>query len=88
MKAFRTTQGAGFAMLQIIGQCGPLIGTRLYPDSDAPFYTFGMTGCTGAMVGVAVLATVLRLRLASMNRRAALRADEAASKGSVFVYML
>ncbi|KAL2754476.1 hypothetical protein ACRALDRAFT_1019523, partial [Sodiomyces alcalophilus JCM 7366] len=33
-----TRRGAGFALLQLVGQCGPLIGTRLYPDRDAPFY--------------------------------------------------
>jgi hypothetical protein len=56
-------QGAGFAMLQLVGQCGPLVGTRLYPDVDAPYYTRGMAGCAGAMVVVAALAVILRLYL-------------------------
>lgn len=61
-------QGTGFAMLQVIGQCGPLVGTRLYPAEHAPLYTSGMCACAGSMVLVAVLALVLRLYLARKNR--------------------
>jgi len=60
-------QGAGFAILQIIGQCGPLVGTRLYPDSDAPMYVKGMSICAGAMVLVSVLAICLRVYLKREN---------------------
>ncbi|KAK4103763.1 MFS general substrate transporter [Parathielavia hyrcaniae] len=35
-------RGAGFALMQVVGQCGPLVGTRLYPDRDAPYYARGM----------------------------------------------
>ncbi|KEY70964.1 hypothetical protein S7711_00801 [Stachybotrys chartarum IBT 7711] len=62
-------QGGGFAMLQIIGQCGPLVGTRLYPDKDAPYYSPGMQACAGAMFGVAILAVALRLYLQYLNRK-------------------
>ncbi|KAK3306568.1 major facilitator superfamily domain-containing protein [Chaetomium strumarium] len=62
-------QGAGFALLQVVGQCGPLVGTRLYPDRDAPRYTRGMAVCAGAMLGVALLAGLLRCWLARVNRR-------------------
>ncbi|KAK4041364.1 high-affinity nicotinic acid transporter [Parachaetomium inaequale] len=62
-------QGAGFALLQVVGQCGPLVGTRLYPDADAPYYTRGMAVCAGAMVGVAVLAGGLRWWLGRVNAR-------------------
>ncbi|KFY08226.1 hypothetical protein V492_06427 [Pseudogymnoascus sp. VKM F-4246] len=61
-------QGAGFAMLQLVGQCGPLIGTRMYPDVDAPYYTRGMAGCSAAMVVVATLAIILRFYLSRKNR--------------------
>ncbi|KAE8443495.1 hypothetical protein EG329_001807 [Mollisiaceae sp. DMI_Dod_QoI] len=63
-------QGTGFAMLQLIGQCGPLVGTRLYPESDAPLYIKGMLSCAGAMILVAVLSGVLRWYLGRLNRRA------------------
>lgn len=62
-------RGAGFALLQVVGQCGPLVGTRLYPDHDAPYYTAGMQACAAAMLAVAVLAGVLRVYLARANRR-------------------
>lgn len=61
-------QGGGFAMLQTVGQCGPLVGTRLYPDREAPFYTRGMGACAGAMLAVTILAIILRLYLGYLNR--------------------
>ncbi|KAG9228767.1 major facilitator superfamily domain-containing protein [Amylocarpus encephaloides] len=60
-------RGAGFAVMQVIGQCGPLIGTRLYPDEEAPYYVWGMGVCAGSMVVVAVLTTVLREYLRQLN---------------------
>ncbi|KAL5325767.1 hypothetical protein ACEPPN_006900 [Leptodophora sp. 'Broadleaf-Isolate-01'] len=63
-------QGTGFAMLQLIGQCGPLVGTRLYPEEEAPLYIKGMTICSCAMVVVALLSLVLRLYLGRLNGRA------------------
>jgi cyanate permease len=62
-------QGGGFALLQLVGQCGPLIGTRLYPDRDGPFYTPGMRTCAVAMLTVALLAAVLRFYLQYWNRK-------------------
>lgn len=64
-------KGTGIAILNIIGQFGPLIGTRLYPDTDSPWYVTGMLVCAGFMVLVACLALHLRLVLARANRRAA-----------------
>ncbi|KAI1505386.1 major facilitator superfamily domain-containing protein [Biscogniauxia marginata] len=60
--------GAGFALLQAVGQCGPLVGTRLYPDRDAPFFAPGMWACAAAMAAVAALALLLRWDLARRNR--------------------
>ncbi|EGS21223.1 uncharacterized protein CTHT_0030700 [Thermochaetoides thermophila DSM 1495] len=60
---------AAFALLQAVGQCGPLLGTRLYPDRQAPYYTMGMAVCAVAMVGVAVLAGLGRWYLKRVNRR-------------------
>ena len=92
-------QGAGFALLQIIGQCGPLLGTRLYPDSAAPYYTTGMAACACAMAGVACLAILLRVVLSRKNARSAGYSahdagDErglvkmALRKNEAFIYML
>lgn len=62
-------KGAGVALLQTIGQLGPLVGTRLYPESDAPFYVVGMAVCAGFMALVAVLAFALRVVLGRANAR-------------------
>lgn len=63
-------KGTGMAILNIIGQCGPLIGTRLYPQTDGPFYVRGMAVCALFMLLVAVLALVLRVLLQRENERA------------------
>ncbi|KAM0563628.1 hypothetical protein ACHAPJ_001353 [Fusarium lateritium] len=68
-QASQSRQGGGFALLQLIGQCGPLVGTRLYPDRDAPYYAPGMSTCAGAMLTVAILAYALRLYLKYQNRK-------------------
>ena len=68
----QTGRGTGMAILNIIGQTGPLIGTRLYPKSDGPFYIRGMTICATFMVGVAILAFILRVVLAKRNRTSVL----------------
>ncbi|KAM0814690.1 putative Major facilitator superfamily (MFS) profile domain-containing protein [Seiridium cardinale] len=62
-------QGGGFALMQVIGQCGPLVGTRLYPKSDEPFFERGMWTCAAAMSGVVLLAGVLWIYLSRQNRR-------------------
>lgn len=57
------------AILNLIGQFGPLVGTRLYPDSDGPSYVRGMAVCGGFIVLVAGLAWGLRGILARENGR-------------------
>ncbi|OHW90457.1 major facilitator superfamily transporter [Colletotrichum incanum] len=68
-QASESRQGGGFALMQIIGQCGPLVGTRLYPDRDAPFYAPGMQACACAMLAVAALTLFLRFYLGYLNRK-------------------
>lgn len=62
-------KGAGFALMQVLGQCGPLVGTRLYPRGDGPWFTRGMAVCSAAMLAAAGLALGLRVYLARANRR-------------------
>jgi MFS family permease len=76
-QASESRQGGGFALMQLVGQCGPLVGTRLYPDVEGPFYTRGMKACAWAMFAVAVLAILLRFYMIRLNARAE-RADAAA----------
>ncbi|GAB7355085.1 hypothetical protein MBLNU459_g5671t2 [Dothideomycetes sp. NU459] len=62
-------KGTGIALMNIIGQLGPLLGTRLYPDADGPFYTMGHSLCAGSMGLVAVLAIALRIVLQRANSK-------------------
>lgn len=62
-------KGTGVAMLQFLGQCGPLLGTRLYPERDGPLYLKGMLVCWVFMVLVGILAWALRIVLRRENER-------------------
>lgn len=62
-------KGWAFAMMQIVGQCGPLLGTRIYPKKDGPLYLRGMLGCAGAMLGVAAAAAYLMTHLKQRNQK-------------------
>ncbi|KAI1374479.1 MFS general substrate transporter [Hypoxylon crocopeplum] len=75
-------RGAGIALLNIVGQCGPLLGTRVYPLSDAPYYVTGMAICAGFMFFNAFLALILRTYLSWENRKFE-RNDEAARQAGV-----
>lgn len=63
----RKEKGLSMMVMNILGQCGPLIGANSYPKTDAPHYVNGMLMSGGFMVGVAVLAAVLRWVLKRMN---------------------
>lgn len=79
-------KGTGIAVLQFIGQCGPLLGTRLFPDEDAPLYGMGMTVCAVFMGIVALLALGLRWFLQRENEKRlklVFEADAGAGDGDV-----
>jgi phosphatidylinositol 3,5-bisphosphate 5-phosphatase len=69
-------KGTGMAILNIIGQLGPLVGVRLFPDTDAPYYVKGMSVCAGFMLGVGILAAGLRWWLGRENARIELKEKE------------
>ncbi|PSN62040.1 hypothetical protein BS50DRAFT_613134 [Corynespora cassiicola Philippines] len=69
-------KGTGMAILNVIGQMGPLVGTSIFPKEDGPWYVRGMTICAIFMSLVGILATVLRLVLQRQNKRSR---DEKAS---------
>ncbi|PNS18655.1 High-affinity nicotinic acid transporter [Sphaceloma murrayae] len=62
-------KGTGVALLNVIGQMGPLLGTGLYPQTDRPGYVKGHAVCAGFMGLVVVLAFALRKVLAYKNSR-------------------
>jgi MFS family permease len=63
-----TKKGTGFVLMQMIGQCGPLVGTRVFPSSDAPYYKKGLYISFGFQCVVALLALILRTYLARQNK--------------------
>jgi hypothetical protein len=63
-------KGTGMAIMNVIGQCGPLVGTSIFPEEDGPWYVKGMTICAGFMLLVGVLAAILRWVLIRENKKA------------------
>lgn len=64
-----TKRGTGIAILNLVGQCGPLLGTRVYPAQDSPYYRLGMWVCAGFMLFNGLLAFGLRCLLVWENKR-------------------
>jgi MFS family permease len=87
-------KGTGMAVLNVVGQMGPLVGTRLYPDVEGPYYVKGMTVCAVSMGMVVILAFALRVVLSRANAKS--RAKEAEGQGLMggdaqtkeFIYMI
>lgn len=73
-------RGTGVVMLNLLGQFGPLVGTRLYPNTDKPYYVRGMAVCSLFMFLVALLAWWLRRLLIRENERC-MEVDMAVGKG-------
>jgi len=63
-----TKRGAGIAILNIIGQCGPLLGTRMFPAEEKPYYRKGMWVCAAFMIFNGCLALGLRCLLKWENK--------------------
>jgi hypothetical protein len=62
-------KGTGMAVLNVIGQIGPLVGTSIFPEEDGPWYVKGMTICAAFMLAVGVLAAILRIVLNKQNAK-------------------
>ncbi|KAJ5585516.1 uncharacterized protein N7459_005316 [Penicillium hispanicum] len=64
-----TRRGGGIILLNIIGQCGPFLGTNVFPDAEAPRYVRGMSICAAFMLFTTLLALSLRFLLVWENRQ-------------------
>ena len=53
-------RGAAAVLLNLVGQCGPILGTNVFPAADAPFYVKGQSVCAAFMFLAAALALALR----------------------------
>ncbi|CAN6607643.1 high-affinity nicotinic acid transporter [Trichomonascus vanleenenianus] len=64
-----SARGMGFVILQVVGQCGPLLGTRIFPASDGPFYRKGLWISFGFLCLVSALGLVLRFYYIWENKK-------------------
>lgn len=64
-----TRRGAGLMILNLIGQCGPLLGTNVYPSADKPYFIKGQSICAAFMFFTAILAFALRCLLVWENKK-------------------
>ncbi|RMY75691.1 hypothetical protein D0863_02423 [Hortaea werneckii] len=62
-------RGAGIVLLNLVGQCGPLLGTNIYPDSDGPEYVKGHSICAAFLFFTTLLALGLRTLLVWENKK-------------------
>ena len=62
-------RAAGLAILATGGQCGPVLGTNIFPPNEAPFYRKGMWISCGACLLVFFLATLQSFLLWKENQR-------------------
>lgn len=62
-------RGAGLAIFGMVGQCGPILGARLFPKTDQPWFAHGMWICAGILFGAAAMTVVLSLSLLWQNTR-------------------
>lgn len=62
-------RAAGLAILATGGQCGPVLGTNIFPPNEAPFYRKGMWISCGACILVFVLATLQSYLLWRENKK-------------------
>ncbi|RYC56605.1 hypothetical protein CHU98_g9603 [Xylaria longipes] len=76
-------RGAGIALLNIIGQAGPLLGTRVFPESEKPYFVKGMWICAAFMLFNALLALTLRFYLAWENKRFEEKDAESRRNGNI-----
>ena len=56
-------------LINFIGQCGPVLGTRLYPKHEGPRYAKGMSICAAFMFLAAFVSLALRFFLIWENKR-------------------
>lgn len=64
-----TRRGGSTILLNLVGQCGPILGTRVYPSTDGPFYVKGQSVCAAFMFFTTILAFALRTLNAWENKK-------------------
>ncbi|KAI8656184.1 MFS domain-containing protein [Fusarium keratoplasticum] len=62
-------RGAGLTIFGMVGQCGPILGARIFPKSEGPYYEKGMWICCGVLFCASFVAIILSLSLRWQNRQ-------------------
>ncbi|GAC96687.1 transporter [Pseudozyma hubeiensis SY62] len=68
-QASESKKGLGLVIFATIGQCGPLLGTHLFPASEAPYYVRGTAVSAGLLLFGVLVSAGLSVRFWSVNRR-------------------
>jgi hypothetical protein len=64
-----TRRGMSIVLINLVGQCGPFLGTNIFPLEEKPRYIKGMSICAAFMFFSALLALSQRVLLAWENKR-------------------
>ncbi|KAL9105670.1 MAG: hypothetical protein Q9227_009188 [Pyrenula ochraceoflavens] len=86
-----TRRGGGLVLINVVGQCGPILGTyALFNDKkDAPQYVMGMSVCAAFMFFTTLLSLALRILVQLKNQRLdreyGANVDEKGEEGAVAV---
>lgn len=69
LNSTESKRAAGTALMATIGQCGPLVGTNIFPPNEGPYYRKGMWISAAFCILLALTAVVLSGWLILDNRR-------------------
>lgn len=69
LHATESKRAGGYSILSTVGQCGPLLGTNVFPASEKPYYRKGMWISCAFCLLVASLSFALSLILVRENRK-------------------
>lgn len=69
--ATESKRSGGYAILATIGQCGPLLGTNVFPESEKPRYTKGLWISAAMCFMVAITAVILSFWIILENKKLA-----------------
>ncbi|GAM86345.1 hypothetical protein ANO11243_043590 [Dothideomycetidae sp. 11243] len=64
-----TGRGVAVVILNLVGQCGPLLGTNVYPTTDGPRFVKGHAVCAAFLFFNTCIALTLRTYLSWQNKR-------------------
>lgn len=67
--ATESKRAGGYTILATLGQCGPLLGTNLFPAGEGPYYRKGMWISSAFCLLVTVLSASLSAYLIRENRK-------------------